>query len=56
MKYEEVHLKVYSNAHEACRGLEEYFRFYNHLRPHQALGYRMPAEVRWTPEFGQVCK
>ena len=22
-----------------------YFRFYNNLRPHQALGYRTPAEV-----------
>ncbi len=26
-------------------GLEDYFRFYNGLRPHQALGYRTPAEV-----------
>ena len=32
-------------AHEARKGLEDYFRFYNHLRPHQALGYRTPAEV-----------
>ena len=23
----------------------EYFRFYNNLRPYQALGYRTPAEV-----------
>ena len=29
----------------AQRGLEDYFRFYNGLRPHQALGYRTPAEV-----------
>ena len=27
------------------RGLEDYFRFYNGLRPHQALDYRTPAEV-----------
>ena len=25
--------------------MEDYFRFYNRLRPHQALGYRTPAEV-----------
>ena len=30
---------------EAQRGLEDYFRFYNGLRPHQTLGYRTPAEV-----------
>ena len=45
VKYEEVHLKAYADGHEARRGLEDYFRFYNHLRPHQALGYRTPAEV-----------
>ena len=25
--------------------LGDYFRLYNDLRPHQALGYRTPAEV-----------
>ena len=45
VKYEEVYLKAYVNAVEARRELETYFRFYNNLRPHQALGYRTPAEV-----------
>ena len=27
------------------QGLEDDFLFYNGLRPHQALGYRTPAEV-----------
>ena len=42
---QEVYLKAYANGLEARRGLREYFRFYNHRRPHQALGYRTPAEV-----------
>ncbi len=45
VKYEEVYLKAYANGLEARRGLREYFRFYNDRRPHQALGYRTPAEV-----------
>ena len=45
VKYEEVYLKAYGNATEARRELGEYFRFYNDRRPHQALGYRTPAEV-----------
>ena len=40
-----VKLKAYASVLEAQRGLEDYFRFYNGLRPHQALGYRTPAEV-----------
>ena len=27
------------------RGLQVYFLFYNHERPHQSLGNRVPAEV-----------
>ena len=45
VKYEEVYLKAYVNAVEARRELGAYFRFYNKLRPHQALGYQTPAEV-----------
>ena len=43
VKYEEVYLKAY--ASEARRELGAYLRFYNDQRPHQALGYRTPAEV-----------
>ena len=45
VKYEEIYLKAYSNGWEAKAGLEAYFSFYNAQRPHQALGYRTPAEV-----------
>ena len=45
VKYEEVYLKAYANATGARKELSHYFRFYNDRRPHQALGYRTPAEV-----------
>ena len=45
MKYEEVYLKAHVSATEARRELNAYFRFYNNQRPHQALGYRTPAQV-----------
>jgi len=45
VKYEEVYLKAYQDGRDARVGLGDYFRFYNTERPHQALGYRTPAEV-----------
>ena len=45
MKYEEVYLKAYSGGREARAGLDACFHSYNNQRPHQALGYRTPAEV-----------
>ena len=45
VKYEEVYLKDYQSVPEAIRGLRDYFTFYNHHRPHQALGYQTPAQV-----------
>jgi putative transposase len=45
VKYEEVYLKAYRDGTDARHSLDSYFRFYNTERPHQALGYRTPAEV-----------
>jgi putative transposase len=45
VKYEEVYLKDYGSVPDARTQLGRYFRFYNHERPHQALGYRTPAVV-----------
>ncbi len=49
VKYEEVYLKSYRDGKEARAEIGEYFRFYNTTRPHQALGYRTPAEVYGNP-------
>lgn len=45
LKYEEVYLRDYAMVTEARRGIGDWFEFYNHRRPHQALDYRTPAEV-----------
>jgi len=44
VKYEEVYLKAYWDGVEARTEIGKYLRFYNTERPHQALGYRTPAE------------
>ncbi len=36
---------VFQSMREVRFGIGSYFRFYNTERPHQALGYRTPAEV-----------
>lgn len=50
VKQEEVYLNEYRDAWEAEDRLRKYFRFYNHNRPHQSLGYKTPAEVYWSPK------
>jgi putative transposase len=45
VKYEDVYLNDYQSPRDSLHGLTAYFRFYNYERPHQALGYRTPAEV-----------
>ena len=47
VKYEEVYPKSYEDVEDAWRNLGGYFRLYNQERPHQALGYRTPAEVHF---------
>lgn len=45
VKYESIYLHEFATVSALDRGLKEYFHFYCHERPHQALGYRTPAEV-----------
>ncbi len=53
VKYEEVYLSEYGSPREARQGLSRYLSFYNVGRPHQALGYKTPAQVYGAdPETG----
>jgi putative transposase len=45
VKYEWVYLHEFATVQALDRGLQKYFEFYCHQRPHQALNYRTPAEV-----------
>jgi len=49
VKYEEVYLREYETMASLAAGLEAYFWFYCHERPHQALGNRTPAAVYALP-------
>jgi putative transposase len=50
VKYEEVYTKEYVTLEQAKAALTAYFQFYNHQRPHQALGYRTPHQVHFALE------
>ena len=45
IKYEDIYLKSYENAHELHRGVKAYISRYNHYRPHQSLANATPEEV-----------
>ncbi len=45
VKYEEVYLKEYQSVPSAISSIGAYFKFYNHERLHQSLGYQPPAAV-----------
>ena len=52
VKYEEVYPKEYQTLKDARANLKAYFELYNDDRPHQALGYRTPADVHYNLEKG----
>jgi putative transposase len=45
LKYELIYPGDFSSGLDLWPALDRYFRFYNHQRPHQALGYRTPADL-----------
>jgi len=45
LKYEEIYLKDHADVDELYRGLEWWFEFYGHRRPHQGLGNCTPWSV-----------
>jgi transposase InsO family protein len=49
LKYEEVYVRDYDGPRDARQSIGAYLAFYNDERPHQALGYRTPAEAYRLP-------
>ena len=45
LKYELIYPADFDSGLELMAALERYFHFYNHQRPHQALGYCTPADL-----------
>jgi putative transposase len=48
VKYEKVYINAYDDGVVLWQDLNDYFIHYNHHRPHQALGYKTPAEVHFN--------
>ena len=48
VKCEDIHLKDYHDGLQLTEGMNHYFHFYNHERPHQALQYQTPAQLYWN--------
>ena len=44
LKYELIYPGDFATGQDLFPALENYFHFYNHQRPHQALGYQTPAD------------
>ena len=47
LKYECVYLHAWETGSEAKAGVRKWFEFYNHKRPHSALGGKPPAVIYW---------
>jgi len=54
VKYEDIYLKDYETVPLLYAGLDDYFQFYNHERPHQSLAYATPAEVHFARDSGSM--
>lgn len=48
IKYECVYIKEWNTVREAVAGLREYFKFYNHERPHSSIAGKTPFSVHFN--------
>jgi len=48
VKYEDIYIKEYASVPALVVGLQDYFQLYNYERPHQSLGYQVPADVHYA--------
>ena len=48
LRCEDIYLNRYEKVAWLQTGLSDDFDFYNHVRPHQSLNYRTPAEGRFV--------
>ena len=48
VKYEDIYIKEYASVLALEVGLHDYFQLYNYERPHQSLGYQVPADVHYA--------
>ncbi len=48
VKYEDIYIKEYATVPELAAGLHDYFQLYNYERPHQSLGYQVPADIHYS--------
>ena len=45
IKYEDIFIQSYDTVSVARKGIELFIEYYNYDRPHQALGYKTPAQL-----------
>jgi putative transposase len=50
VKWEELYLYEQNTYDDLHKQIEDYFKFYNHERPHQSLKYKTPSEVHFDLE------
>ena len=55
VKYENVYINDYDSVPALEAGLSHYFQLYNHVRPHQSLDYRTPADCYFSARDGLTC-
>jgi putative transposase len=55
VKYENVYINDYDSVPALEQGLSDYFDLYNHVRPHQSLDYRKPADYYFSLRGGLTC-